>query len=480
MRNSLYLLLAFLLVACDPYGGNFTGADMVSQLPGGERYTDYGENPFIRAADSAVSTFSVDADGASYANVRRMLREEMSPPAAAIRIEEFLNYFPMDYPGPSGSAPIGLHGEVSPCPWQTDHKLARIGIQGRTVARDQLPSTNWVLLVDVSGSMSADNKLPLLRDALLRFLPTLRPDDRLAIVTYAGRTEVHLPSTPASEQDRIARAIRKLKSGGSTSGEAGLLLAYDQAEAHLIPGGNNRILLCTDGDFNVGITDTQELVDLIETKRETGVFITVIGLGTGNLNDAMMEEISNHGNGTFEYIDSPEQADKVFIHEFGKFYTVAQDVKVQVAFNPQLVEAWRLIGYENRVLDQQDFADDSKDAGEIGMGQNITALYEIRPVPDVDYKSSLTFTVDFRYKEPGAASSDALSLEVTDADLSFADASADQRFMAGVAGFGLLLRQSAFAGSLDYAQVQTWIQGTLSYDPQGYRQELLDLIDRVR
>ncbi|RMG66420.1 MAG: VWA domain-containing protein [Bacteroidetes bacterium] len=470
--------LLLLFASCDPYAGAYRDPDLSPTAAlSGERYTDYGENPFVLTADSAVSTFSVDADGASYANVRRMLREGYTPPAAAVRIEEFLNYFPLDYPDPAGPHPIGLHGEISPCPWAPDHKLVRLGIQGRRQTRAQLPGTNWVFLIDVSGSMGADDKLPLLQEALLRFVPTLRPDDYLSIVTYAGRTEVSLPATPASETSQITRAIRRLKARGSTAGEAGILLAYDQAEAHLIPDGNNRILLCTDGDFNVGLSDTDQLVSLIEEKRETGIFLTVIGLGTGNLNDAMLEEISNHGNGTFEYIDSPEQADKVFLHEFGKFYPVAQDVKVQVAFNPDLVQAWRLIGYENRVLDQQAFQDDSTDAGDIGTGQNITALYELQPVPDVDYKSALTLAFDLRYKLPGASSSQPLRLELTDPDLDFASASADQHFLAGLAGFGLLLRQSEHAGSLDFVQVRELVEAGRSYDPQGYRQELLDLVD---
>lgn len=447
----------------------------------GEKYNEIVENPFVRVTDEPISTFSIDADGASYANARRFLEKNaMLPPADAVRTEEFLNYFPFDYPQPTANAPISLNGEVSDCPWEPGHKLVRIGIQGKDLPREQQPPSNFVLLIDVSGSMKSDDKLELLKEAFNLFVEEMRDDDRLAIVTYAGSDKVVLQSTPGSDKSKILRGIKKLSSGGGTNGAQGIITAYEIADQNFIQGGNNRIILGSDGDFNIGISSQEELIDLIEEKRETGVFLTVLGVGTGNLNEGMMEQLANNGNGNFEYLDSEAQARKAMVDEFSKFFTVAKDVKVQVEFNPQVVEQYRLIGYENRLLENDEFEDDSKDAGEIGANQSITALYELIPVPNVNYKDYNTFTVDFRYKEPDADVSQALQLEVTDFETPFDQASENQRFAATAAGFALILRESDFKGTLTYDGILGWLDNASSFDPFGYRQDLKGLIQTAK
>ncbi|MEM6770825.1 MAG: von Willebrand factor type A domain-containing protein, partial [Bacteroidota bacterium] len=339
----------------------------------GERYAETTENPFVDVAKEAISTFSIDADGGSYANVRRFLQQErMLPPPAAVRTEEFINYFPLNYPFTNQEHPIALNGEISSCPWAEDHRLVRIGIQGKPLATAEIPRSNFVFLVDVSGSMDSRGKLDLLKAGMHRFVDAMSPEDYLSIVTYASRTGVHLKSTSGSDKRAIRVSIDALEAGGGTNGGAGIMLAYEQADKNFIPKGNNRILLGTDGDFNVGLTNHDELISLIENKRKDGVFLTVLGVGSGNYNEATMEQLANKGNGTYEYLDKLAQLEKVFFGERGKFFTVAKDVKVQVEFNPKQVAQYRLIGYENRMLETQDFTDDAKDAGEIGAGQSIT------------------------------------------------------------------------------------------------------------
>ena len=345
-----------------------------------EQYNEYEDNPFIEVADEPVSTFSIDADGASYSNMRRFIRGNQLPPRHAVRVEEFINYFNFDYDDSSGGHPISLNGEVSSCPWEQGNKLIRIGIKGQTIPENMLPPSNIVLLLDVSGSMRNSFKLPLVQEALNLYVDEIDAEDRLAIVTYAGNAGVALPSTPGDEKTTIKAAINSLSAGGSTAGAEGIITAYEIALENFIEGGNNRIILATDGDFNVGPSSQEALISLIEEKRELGVFLTVIGVGSGNLQDGKMEQLADNGNGTYEYMDDIEQGRKIFIHEFSKFYTVAKDVKVQVDFNPHLVHSYRLIGYENRILNEEDFEDDTKDAGEIGASQSITALYEIKPM----------------------------------------------------------------------------------------------------
>ncbi len=459
--------------------GNFGRVDDGSA--DGENYNEIIENPFILTAEEPTSTFSIDADGGSYSNTRRFLSKNQLPPVDAIRTEELVNYFNYDYADAAGDIPIALNGEVSGCPWNAAHRLVRIGIKGKSIPQEALPPSNIVLLIDVSGSMSSEDKLPLLKESFKMFVDELSAEDRIAIVTYAGQSGLLLPSTPGSEKAAIKSAIDKLGAGGSTAGAQGIITAYEVAEANFIEGGNNRVILGTDGDFNVGPSSQEENVKLIEEKRESGVFLTVLGVGEGNYNEALLEQVANHGNGTYEYMDNLEQARKVFIHEFGKFYTVAKDVKVQVDFNPSVVEAYRLIGYENRVLNNEDFEDDKKDAGEIGAGQTITALYEIKPAGSGGGSLSVpSFSIDFRYKFPDEEESRLLNMEVMDEGRGFLQASENMRFAASVASFGLELRDSEYKGETSYDKILDWARGAVSYDPFGYRQEFLQLVERAR
>lgn len=487
-KTTLLLCFLFTIFLTRCYVGNYEGGLSYSGDPISEedanhdQYTDYGDNPFVKADSQRVSTFSVDADGASYANVKRFIVEDKQlPPKAAVRIEEFINYFNMDYADPTNGAPIALNGEIADCPWQQAHQLIRIGIKGKSIPVAQLPPANWVLLIDVSGSMTSDDKLPLVVKGFKLFVEnTMRANDRLAIVTYAGEAGTALESTSGKDKSKILKALDKLKSGGSTNGEGGINKAYDIALANFFPGGNNRIILATDGDFNVGISSQSDLIQLIEEKRDKGVFLTTIGVGRGNYNDAMLEQLANNGNGTAEYIGDEGQARKVLVNEFNRFYTVAKDVKVQVEFNPQIVRKWRLIGYENRVLNAQDFTDDKKDAGEIGAGQTVTALYEIELQPQGGTLSLPTFKIDFRYKAPDADISDALSLDIYDEHHTFAQASESMRFAAATAAFGMLLRDSPYKGNVNYDQVLDWTKNAKSYNPFNYKDELLEMMNKAK
>ncbi|MEM7161604.1 MAG: VWA domain-containing protein [Bacteroidota bacterium] len=447
----------------------------------GDQYNDYGENPFIEVAKFPVSTFSVDADGASYANTRRfILDDHQIPPIGAVRTEEFLNYFQLDYPFTDFSHPINLNGEVSTCPWSEDHKLVRIGIQGKPLSSDQMPNSNFVLLIDVSGSMSNPDKLDLLKNGFKKFVDAMRNEDRIAIVTYAGSSEVILPSTPGHQKTAIKDAIDELGAGGSTAGAEGITTAYEIAEAHFIEGGNNRIIMGTDGDFNVGISSQEELVELIEAKRERGVFLTVLGVGRGNLNDATLEQIANKGNGTYEYIDNVRQLKKVFLYDFGKFFTVAKDVKVQVEFNAENVASYRLIGYENRLLSQDAFEDDSEDAGEIGANQNITAIYEIVPLNNPEHSSDPTFSIDFRYKYPQEENSLEMELPIFDEGNSFSASSDQMKFTASVAAFSMLLSDSEYKGNSTYNRVLMWLDECNLPDQHGFKSELIEIVEEAK
>ena len=443
----------------------------------GEGYNDYQENEFIKTDEEPISTFSIDADGAAYSNTRRFLtRENKLPPRGAIRTEEFINYFNYNYPEPSHGHPIELNGEISDCPWTNGNKLLRIGIKGRNIPFEQLPGANFVFLIDVSGSMDSPDKLELLKAGFKIFTDEMRDFDKIAIATYAGSAGVILPSTFGSEKAIIKEAIDKLGAGGSTAGAAGIITAYEIAEANFIEGGNNRVILGSDGDFNVGISSQDELVTLIEEKRETGIFLTILGVGRGNLQDGKMEQIANNGNGNYEYIDNIDQAKKVFVQEFNKFYTVAKDVKIQIEFNPNIVAEYRLIGYENRLLETEDFEDDTKDAGEIGSNQTITALYEMVPVL-LPLHSGPSVSVDFRYKNPDEDTSIPLTLEIMDELHTFEQASENMRFAATAAGFGMLLWESEYSGNLNYDMLIHWAQQAQSYDPFGYRSEMVDLLN---
>lgn len=445
----------------------------------GETYGDYEENDFIKTSEEATSTFSIDADGGSYSNIRDQINQGQEVQKYSIRTEEIINYFQYDYPDNSGTHPITLNGEIAESPW-SKNKLLRIGIKGKEIAYNNLPPSNLVLLIDVSGSMKSENKLPLLQTSFKKLVDNLRDEDRLAIVTYASNPGVALESTSCSEKNIIKDAINKLSAGGSTNGSGGIEEAYKIAEQNFVKSGNNRIIIASDGDFNVGITDHNSLLDLIETQRENGIFLTTIGVGRGNYNDANMEQIANHGNGTYEYIDNLKQANKVFIEEFSKLYTVAKDVKIQVLFNPRLVDSYRLIGYENRVLENEDFEDDSKDAGEIGAGQTITAIYEIVPTNNgINPISEQTFAIDFRYKLPDEDHSNLMELLVTDNLNDFDESSQDMQFACSMAALGMHLFDSKYKGDITIPKIKNWVENADDYDPNEYKEDLKDLLNKI-
>ena len=479
---SLLTLTALLLAgACshndsgsDLTGGYYEGAPDDF----GEKYTEYGENNFIDVSEQPVSTFAVDCDGASYSNMRRWLNVGQTPPKASVRIEEFLNYFTFDYPEPQQGHNVSMDAEVAACPWNSENLIMRLGLKGRTIPQAQLPATNYVFLIDVSGSMNYPEKLGILKTGFTALVDVLGDNDKVAIVTYAGSAGVALKSTNCDEKDKIKKAISKLSAGGSTAGADGIVTAYKIAKDNFVPDGNNRIIIGSDGDFNVGMSSTEELVELIEEHRDMGIYLTVLGVGSGNLNDGMMEQLANKGNGTYEYIDNEAQMEKVFIRERSKFYTIAKDCKVQVAFDPALVSKYRLIGYENRSLDEEDFEDDKKDAGDIGVGQTVTAIYEI--VPAAKNPSGKFATFDIRYKKPGDEQSVLLESAVDVTPVPIASASANTRFAAAVASFGMLMKESEFKGTADKDLVLSLGEGAAAYDPNGYRSEFLSLVRKAK
>ncbi len=473
------------------------------QLPGRynpnfntESYARIAENVFLSAALNPLSTFSIDVDRASYSNVRRFINHGQRPPIDAVRIEELINYFHYDYPDPDGEHPFSITTEVTDAPWNPLHKLVRIGIQGERVDTEDLPASNLVFLLDVSGSMQSPDKLPLLKASFRMLVNELRPEDRVAIVVYAGAAGLVLPSTPGDEKETILDAIEALEAGGSTAGGEGIILAYRVAHENHIEGGNNRVILATDGDFNVGASSDAEMVRLIEEKREQGTFLTVLGFGTGNLKDSKMEQLADHGNGNFAYIDNLMEARKVLVTEMGgTLLTIAKDVKIQVEFNPSRVAAYRLIGYENRLLADEDFNDDTKDAGELGAGHSVTALYEvilvgvdspyeIRGVDPLRYQPATTTStsdspelmfVKLRYKEPDGDESRLIEQPALD---SSDVPSIDLRFAAAVAGFGMILRESDYCGD-DWTLVDALelARGSTGEDSEGYRAEFVRLVE---
>ena len=462
-----------------------------------EAYARIEDNRFLAASANPLSTFSIDVDAASYSNVRRFLSQGALPPADAVRLEELVNYFSYAYPDHTGSHPFAVSTDVGACPWEPDHRLVRIGLQAKHVATRDLPPSNLVFLIDVSGSMQSEDKLPLVKQAFRALVQELRPEDRVAIVVYAGAAGLVLPSTSGAEKATILEAIDRLEAGGSTAGGAGLRLAYDVARENYLPEGNNRLILATDGDFNVGLSSDAEMIRLVETRREEGTFLTVLGFGTGNLKDTKMEQMADKGNGHYAYIDNFREAHKVFVREFGgTLFTVAKDVKIQVEFNPARVQAYRLLGYENRILAKEDFADDRKDAGEIGAGHAVTALYEVVPVgaPAVAMAGdSLTYqqvtlkptanrsndllTVRLRYKDPTGTKSRLLSAPVMDQG---ERGSSDMRFASAVAAFAMVLRNSEYRGSADYNLVLALARESRGDDEEGYRREFISMVERAQ
>lgn len=441
---------------------------------GGDSFGEIVESPFVSVASQAQSTFSVDADGASYAYTRRSILSGKFPQKNAVRIEEYLNYFTFDYPDPQGDNSVAISSETGLCPWNTSHQLLRLGLKGKPIPEAEIPQANYLFLIDISGSMSSADKLPLLKKGLLALLETMRPDDRIAVVTYASGEKLVLESTPVSEKETIANAIKPLIAYGSTAGARAMKMAYDELTKNFIPGANNRIIMGTDGDFNVGVTSTDSLKRMVEAYAREGIYLTICGFGTGNLNDSMMETISNSGNGTYEYIDSEEEMVKVFVNERSRFVTVANDCKVQITFNPAAVDSFRLIGYENRKMENSDFQDDKKDAAEIGAGQTITALYEIIPVGNAPADASLG-TFDFRYKQtPGAESIPlqcVLPALATDATLS-----ENLAFASSLAAFGLTLRDSQYKGESSFQLAYELASTSIGNDPYGLRRQYINLI----
>lgn len=446
----------------------------------GDRFSEYADNPFVSTALQNTSTFSVDADGASYAIVRRYVSEGRTVQPASVRIEELLNYFTFDYAQPTDEHSVAVNAELGTCPWNREHLLLRLGLKGKELTPDEEPLANYVFLVDVSGSMNSSDKLELLKSGLTELLHHLRPQDRISLITYSGEVKKLLESTPVSETATIEAAISKLRASGSTYGEKALQMAYEEALTNYDPAKNNRVILGTDGDFNVGVTTTDALEEMVENYARQGIYMTCLGFGHGNLNDAMMERVSNVGNGTYYYIDSEDEMMKVFVHERQRFVSVANDVKCQLTFDSTRVSQYRLIGYENRILDKEDFEDDTKDAAEIGAGQTITALYELVPATDEALAGAgNTFaTFDVRYKKTLGDKSLALSLPLETGIQQ--ETSANFSLAAGVAAYGMLLRKSPYKGEATIGMAKALVEASLSFDPQGRRAQLLKLLGQLK
>ena len=470
--------------------------------PTGEGYDLISENPFYSVIENPLSTFSIDVDTASYSNVRRFINEGQLPPKDAVRLEEMINYFSYEYPQSKDEKPFSVNTEISESPWNPSHKLVQIGLQGKRISTENLPPNNLVFLIDVSGSMDEENKLPLIKSSLRLLVNELRAKDKVSIVVYAGNAGLVLPATPGNQKEQILNAIDKLDAGGSTAGGEGIQLAYKIAKDNFIKSGNNRIILATDGDFNVGVASDSELVSLIEKQRDQGIFLTILGVGMGNLQDAKMEKLADKGNGNYAYIDSLMEAKKVLVKQMGgTLLTIAKDVKIQVEFNPRLVQGYRLIGYENRLLAKQDFNDDKKDAGEIGAGHQVTALYEIIPVgvkSDVSlskvddlkyqqpqtkntaYNSNELMQVKLRYKQPNQNNSQLVTIPITNKEVKLQNASTNFKFAASVAAFGMVLRDSKYKGTANFDQVLNLARQSQGTDLDGYRAEFIRLVDKSK
>ncbi|MBL7744980.1 MAG: von Willebrand factor type A domain-containing protein [Chitinophagaceae bacterium] len=481
------------------YDGRYSG-DLETNF-NTEGYDNITENRFLRVTDNPLSTFSIDVDAASYSNVRRFINDGELPPAGAVRIEEMINYFKYDYPQPDGDKPFSINTEISDAPWNKAHKLVLIGLQGKKIPVGNLPASNLVFLIDVSGSMSSPNKLPLVKASMKMLVDQLRQEDKVAIVVYAGAAGLVLAPTSGADKTKIKEAIDNLGAGGSTAGGEGIKLAYKTANKYFVKGGNNRVILCTDGDFNVGESSDDAMERLIENERKSGVFLTVLGYGMGNYKDNKMQKLADKGNGNHAYIDGMSEAKKVLVNEFGgTLFTIAKDVKLQVEFNPAKVAGYRLIGYENRMLAKEDFNNDKKDAGELGSGHTVTALYEVIPagvkssflekVDDLKYQKNVTplsksshtdeiMTVKFRYKAPDGDVSKLIEHPVRDKQIALAKTSDNFRFAAAVAQFGMLLRNSEFKSDASYDEVVTLARRAKGKDEEGYRTEFIRMVENA-
>lgn len=469
-----------------------------------EAYAYQADNAYCDVAGNPLSTFSIDVDTAGYSNMRRFIQQGQCPPRDAVRIEELVNYFPYRYAAPKDDKPFAASMEVASAPWNPQHRLVRIGLKGREIPESERPALNLVFLLDVSGSMNEPNKLPLVKESMRLLVEKLNPTDRVAIAVYAGASGLALPSTPIAKKQEILAAIDALTPGGSTNGAMGILLAYDIAKANFIKDGANRVVLCTDGDFNIGVTNQGDLTRLIEEKAKSGVFLTVLGFGMGNYKDDTLEKLADKGNGNYGYVDNFAEAKKLLVNQLsGTLVTIAKDVKVQVEFNPAKVASYRLIGYENRMLKKEDFNNDKIDAGEIGAGHTVTALYEVVPVgaespaevPAVDalkYQaekkaklaksdgSSEMLTLKVRYKAPTSEVSSKLEFALVDSGSEFATASQDFKFAASVAGFGMMLRGSPHKGATTFDAVLGWAEAGFGEDEGGYRREFMELVKKAK
>ncbi|MGC4037018.1 MAG: von Willebrand factor type A domain-containing protein [Chitinophagaceae bacterium] len=468
-----------------------------------EGYDNITENRFLKVSDNPLSTFSIDVDAASYSNVRRFLNAGQLPPAGAVRIEEMINYFHYDYSTPKDGEPFSVNTEISDCPWNKDNRLVLVGLQGKKIPTENLPASNMVFLIDVSGSMIDPQKLPLVKASMKMLTDQLREKDHVAIVVYAGNAGLVLPSTHGNEKTKIKDAIDKLEAGGSTAGGEGIMLAYKTAKENFVKEGNNRVILCTDGDFNVGASSDDDMERLIEKERKSGVFLTVLGYGMGNYQDSKMQKLADKGNGNHAYIDGITEAKKVLVNEFGgTMFTIAKDVKLQIEFNPAKVQGYRLIGYENRMLNKEDFNNDKKDAGDMGSGHTVTALYEVIPV---GVKTDLLESVDklkyqkddskqvastnhngemmnikLRYKQPDGETSRLLEHPVNDDQINIAKTSDNFRFAAAVAQFGMLLRNSEFKSNSSFSGVLNLARKAKGNDEEGYRSEFIRLVESAQ
>ena len=475
--------------------------DSINENFNTEGYDHIVENPFLKVTDNPLSTFSIDVDAASYSNVRRFINDGQLPPAGAVRIEEMINYFSYKYPQPNDDAPFSINTEMAACPWNDKHQLVLVGLQGKKIETENLPASNLVFLIDVSGSMDEPNKLPLVQSSLKLLVDQLREQDHVALVVYAGNAGLVLPSTSGANKTKIKDAIDKLQAGGSTAGGAGIQLAYKTAKENFAKDGNNRVILCTDGDFNVGLSSDDALETLIEQERKSGVFLTVLGYGMGNYQDSKMQKLADKGNGNHAYIDGINEAKKVLVNEFGgTLFTIAKDVKLQIEFNPAKVKSYRLIGYENRMLAKEDFNNDQKDAGELGSGHTVTALYEITPV---GVKNDLTDSVDtlryqpakkvkarndfgnevmnikLRYKKPDGDESKLLQYPLSDNAVVLNRTSDNFRFAAAVAEFGMLLRNSEYKGKGNFEMVEQMAKQAIGDDTEGYRKEFVQMVQNA-
>ena len=459
------------------YDTNVTAGMEPEETPSGDDFETIKENPFVKTADETVSSFSVDADGAAYAYMRRCVQGGFLPDRNSVRIEEYLNYFTFSYAEPLGAETLAINAEIGACPWAEGHALLRLGLKGKSLTDSQIPAANYIFLIDTSGSMCGDDRIDLLKKGLTTMLDYMKPTDRVAIITYSGSVSKALESTLVSDASKIKKVIKKLQASGCTAGGAAMKMAYDEAVAHYITGGNNRIIMCTDGDFNVGVSSTEALVEMVESYLDKGIYLSIMGFGTGNFQDARMENLSNHGNGTYTYIDSEEEMMKVFVNERSRFYSVANDTKCQVTFDPAAVDSYRLIGYENRLMSKEDFENEKKDAGEIGAGQTITALYEI--VPAEGFTTGVAAArFDVRYKQKLGGESRPLSLNaVVPVDLT--KMSADLGLAAGITAYGLCLRDSEYKGSSSWAMARDLVAPSAQDDRFGLCNQLLSLIDRA-